>query len=391
MEIQRKIVESKLPPSNKEVWWFDLNDEIIKRYKHGKWIATLTYESNENKLTNAVVKYSTTDGSSVSGETAVLNSLSEIVFTTTDIPNAVFEGKETLYQAVIVDATTIGSHAFYNCDSLTEITIGNSVTSIGNYAFMGCTSLTSVTIPNSVTEIGGRSFPKNQDHNLLSVHGKCTVDNRYVILNNELLYVADTHNTVPEVPLSIVIPNTVKKLGNYSLSYIIPFSEQEPETDEWVYYGYTVYIPESVETISENVFVRSAGGIERFEGKFSSNNGNFLMEDPTTLTSVAACGLANLNIPEGIVRIRQGACQSVHLETLTIPASITSIGAAAFAGQDGYIGSVYIKAVTPPTAGNKIFGSNSDVSIYVPEESVAAYKNATNWSEYRDQIVGYNF
>ncbi|MBQ5825691.1 MAG: leucine-rich repeat protein, partial [Clostridia bacterium] len=45
--------------------------------------------------------------------------------------------------------TSIGSSAFYNCTSLTSVTIGNSVTSIGDYAFYGCTSLTSITIPIS--------------------------------------------------------------------------------------------------------------------------------------------------------------------------------------------------------------------------------------------------
>ena len=54
--------------------------------------------------------------------------------------------------------TSIGRSAFYNCDSLTSVTIGNSVTSIGSYAFYDCGSLTSVTIPDSVTSIGSYAF-----------------------------------------------------------------------------------------------------------------------------------------------------------------------------------------------------------------------------------------
>ncbi len=45
----------------------------------------------------------------------------------------------------------------YN-NSISSLTIGNSVTSIGNYAFRNCGNLTSVTIPNSVTNIGERAF-----------------------------------------------------------------------------------------------------------------------------------------------------------------------------------------------------------------------------------------
>ena len=43
-------------------------------------------------------------------------------------------------------------------DSISSITIPNSVTNIGNGAFGGCTSLTNVTIPNSVTSIGDDAF-----------------------------------------------------------------------------------------------------------------------------------------------------------------------------------------------------------------------------------------
>ncbi|MEE0930801.1 MAG: leucine-rich repeat protein, partial [Acutalibacteraceae bacterium] len=56
--------------------------------------------------------------------------------------------------------TTIGYGTFEDCDSLTSITIPDSVTSIGSDAFRGCSSLTSITIPDSVTSIGGYAFYK---------------------------------------------------------------------------------------------------------------------------------------------------------------------------------------------------------------------------------------
>jgi len=53
---------------------------------------------------------------------------------------------------------TIATEAFYSCDSLTSVTIPDSVTSIVDYAFSYCGSLTSITIPDSVTNIGDSAF-----------------------------------------------------------------------------------------------------------------------------------------------------------------------------------------------------------------------------------------
>ena len=52
----------------------------------------------------------------------------------------------------------IYQYAFYQCTSLTSVTIGSGVQSIGDYAFRGCSNLESVTIPDSVKSIGSYAF-----------------------------------------------------------------------------------------------------------------------------------------------------------------------------------------------------------------------------------------
>ncbi len=53
--------------------------------------------------------------------------------------------------------TSIGEWAFYDCISLTNVTVGPKVTTIGEGAFAG-TSLTGTTIPDSVTSMGNFAF-----------------------------------------------------------------------------------------------------------------------------------------------------------------------------------------------------------------------------------------
>ena len=78
---------------------------------------------------------------------------------TKTIADYAFYNCTSLTSVTIPDSvTSIGEGAFDDCTSLTNVTIPDSVTSIGRFAFYGCRSLTSVTIPDSVTSIGGSAF-----------------------------------------------------------------------------------------------------------------------------------------------------------------------------------------------------------------------------------------
>ena len=57
--------------------------------------------------------------------------------------------------------TSIGSWAFYNCSSLTSVTISDSVTSIGVYAFTGCSGLTTVFYAGTEEQWNAIAFGQN--------------------------------------------------------------------------------------------------------------------------------------------------------------------------------------------------------------------------------------
>ena len=70
--------------------------------------------------------------------------------------------------------TKINQYAFYDCDSLTSVTIGDSVTSIGSYAFEYCSSLTSIEIGGSVTSIGYMAFYSCSSLTSIEIGGSVT-------------------------------------------------------------------------------------------------------------------------------------------------------------------------------------------------------------------------
>lgn len=63
-------------------------------------------------------------------------------------------------KSVIIEhgVTSIGSHAFSKCPTLTDVTISSTVKSIGGYAFAHCSALTNINIPDSVISIGDSAF-----------------------------------------------------------------------------------------------------------------------------------------------------------------------------------------------------------------------------------------
>lgn len=75
-----------------------------------------------------------------------------------------------------------------------------------------------------------------------------------------------------------------------------------------------------------------------------------------------------------------------RLTSVIIPNNITQIKIRAFS-RCPLLSSVTCLATTPPTIADDIFyGSTSELTIYVPSESVTAYKRAAGWSNYSDKI-----
>lgn len=128
--------------------------------------------------------------------------------------------------------TSIGEYAFYECTSLTSLTIGNSVTSMGSCAFAKCTGLKSVEIPNSVTSIGLCAFD--------GCKGLKSVE-----IPNSVTSIGDAAFTGCTGLNSLTIGNLVESIGYAA------FAGCEGLT--------SLTIPNSVTSIGDHAFYRCAG------------------------------------------------------------------------------------------------------------------------------------
>jgi hypothetical protein len=299
-------------------------------------------------------------------DNAILDKITElednkIYYTTSDNTKLFPKTDASLYGATLI------SNTYKNGQGI--LVFDDAVTSIGDSAFSGCSSLTSITIPDSVTSIGYMAF--SDCDSLTDTYVNITDLAAYAAHNITSMILCKKHLMIDDTEITeLVIPDSVTSIGN------------------WAFFGCTsltsITIPDSVTSIGEAAFY----------GCISLTS--ITIPDGVTSIGVAAfCGcfsLTSITIPDGVTSIGEQAflrCES--LTSITIPDSVTEIGEHAFAGCES-LKEVYCKPTTPPSGDKYMFYLNaSGRKIYVPTESVEAYKAADGWKEYANDIVGYDF
>lgn len=223
------------------------------------------------------------------------------------IPSTVEYNGRTLSVTSIKGDFGYGESAFYCCEGLSSVVIGNNVTSLGAYAFCGCTGLTSIEISNSVTSIGNNVF------------SSCTG------------------------LISVNIPNSVKSLGHFVFSRCTSLT--------------SVVLPNTLTSIGDQVFEDCTSLLSIDIPDSVTDIGEYAFYGCKSLTSVS--------IPYGLTSIERGTFHGcTSLTTIDIPNSTTSIGDYVFSGCTS-LTSISLPNSVTSIGSNVFYGCNTLTSVSV--------------------------
>lgn len=343
----------------------------------------------------------------------------------------------------------IGQSAFGYCQSLTDVIIPDNVTAIYAAAFSDCSKLSYVKIGNGVKEISSTTFgwcnelskvefglnieSIERDAFLMTGSGKIkdvvVADlGKWIKVKFENTYSSPTIFGAnlwegDKLVTKCIIPNDVVNVGVAlkgcsSIEEII-ISDGVLIIKDEAFLGCSnltkVKIGNDVVTVGNDVFW-NCSQLSSFEGKFASADGRCLVID-NELRYHASAGLTEYTIPKGINSISYQAFSNLTgpdkviigndveaiammafygsgVKEIVIKDNVKTIGEEAFAWTN--LETVYCESQIPPTAEfNSIswhaFYNTKLKYIYVPSESIDAYKTASGWKDYADYIRAYDF
>ena len=252
---------------------------------------------------------------------------------------------------------TVGTEAFRDCTSLTQVSMGIGVTTIGDSMFSGCTNLASIYFPSTITTIGTNAFSgtawyKNLPEGMtyigtiafryINVTGSTTVtiNDGTTSIFRSAFYKSDvTSVTIPSSVTSIgerafqdcYNLSTIKRAGSSS-TWSVWLFDTVNEIGDYVFSGCSsitsVYLPSSLVAISDDLFWNCTSLTNVFIPNSLERIGS---------SAVSGCSnLATLSIPSGVTSIGSAAfCGCVKLTTINIPQGVTAIGQMTFEGCKG--------------------------------------------------------
>ena len=339
-------------------------------------------------------------------------------------------GDATFYQCLLLEDVTlpsslrtIGASAFAECVSLTDIVIPDGVQVVGDGAFRWCDELRSVTMSDSVTSLGALCFEECKALVRVRLSDNITSIQNSTLFGCISLQELNIPSKLEAVECyafcgctllpDITLPDGLRSIDGYAFMSCHAFTE--------------IDIPEGVTSMGDNCL-----------GDCPNLRRVTLPESLEVLGANALFGCALLrevNIPEGITELCSGLFQGCEsLESVVLPSRLKTVGDFAFEGctslteidlpatvthvnQSAFAycysleravvrnehlkqiqGSAFaycpsltrleLHSVEPPQLPelNIFDGCGEMVGVYVPTESLEAYRCDAAWSTYADYL-----
>lgn len=281
-------------------------------------------------------------------------------------------GKQTLKEIIYPEScTNIGANAFYGCRNLKTV-IAPGVRVIGSKAFYNCYNLTDLTMSS------------------LMYSASAVFKDSFSGCNSLNISIYDPSGVIPMT----IAGNVSYGSGQYRS---IPMK--------------TLYIPANIREIEIRTFV----GCDMDEILFASNSIlEKISSNPNGLTSYidgafGSCkNIKRVDIPESVIIIGEKAfsyCTNLEtvsfgqnsklqtigdgafagctsLKEIEIPASITVLYLSAFSECDN-LKTIICHATLPPRLNNASATVPENCVLYVPNEAISLYREATNWNRFK--------
>ena len=301
---------------------------------------------------------------------------------------------------IICNVTSIGNSAFYECSSLTSITIPNGVTSFGEYAFGSCSGLTSVTIPDGVTTIGNSAFSDCSSLTSITIPGSVTSIGQGVFGGCSGLTSISIPSSVTSIGFaafsgcsgltSVTIPSSVTTIGNSAFSGCssltsITIPGSVTDLGRWAFSGCSsltsITIPGSVTDLGNEAFYDCSNLTSVTIDNGVTSIGGSAFEGCSSLTSIS--------IPSSVTYIgKQVFRHCSSLTSVTIGSGIETINSMAFASCPE-LTDVYCYAENVPNAKSDAFQDSyiEYCTLHVPEAAVNDYKARAPWSSFKSIVA----